>query len=44
MTSEQAAEQAGLYARAFGLRFYDADSHRRLFSLPRYLRQELYRH
>ncbi|MDQ6824756.1 MAG: spermidine synthase, partial [Candidatus Eremiobacteraeota bacterium] len=39
MTSEDAAKAAQLYARACGgLRFYDAQSHRRLFNLPRYLR------
>ena len=37
--SEDAAEAAAAYAkRCSGLRFYDAESHRGLFNLPRYLR------
>jgi len=37
--SEQAARRAGVYAAACaGLRFYDAEAHRALFNLPRYLR------
>jgi spermidine synthase len=40
MTSPDAADAAQAHARACGgLRFYDAESHRRLFSLPRYLRE-----
>ncbi len=39
MTSEAAATAAEAHARrCSGLRFYDAASHRRLFNLPRYLR------
>jgi spermidine synthase len=40
MTSADAAKAAQTYARSVGgLRFYDAESHRRLFNLPRYLRE-----
>ncbi len=40
MLSEAAAGAAQEHARACGgLRFYDAESHRRLFNLPRYLRE-----
>ncbi len=39
-TSEDAAVAADTHARACGgLRHYDAESHRRLFNLPRYLRE-----
>jgi spermidine synthase len=40
MTSDHAANAAQLHARACGgLRYYDAETHRRLFNLPRYLRE-----
>lgn len=40
MTSDDAARAAQAHARrSGGLRFYDATSHRRLFNLPRYLRE-----
>lgn len=40
MRSEVAASAAQAYASACdGLRFYDGESHRRLFNLPRYLRE-----
>jgi spermidine synthase len=40
MRSDEAAEAAQAHARSCGaLRFYDAESHRRLFNLPRYLRE-----
>jgi spermidine synthase len=40
MGSEEAAHAAQAHARACGgLRFYDAESHRRLFNLPRFLRE-----
>jgi spermidine synthase len=40
MSSEEAATKAQAHASACGgLRFYDAESHRRLFNLPRYLRE-----
>ena len=40
MASENAANAARVYARKCGgLRYYDAESNRRLFNLPRYLRE-----
>jgi spermidine synthase len=40
MRSEAAAQAAQIYASACGgLRFYDAESHRGLFNVPRYLRE-----
>ncbi len=40
MGSEEAAQAAQAHARACrGLKFYDAESHRGIFNLPRYLRE-----
>ena len=39
MGSVDAANAAQVHARRCVLRFYDAESHRRLFNLPRYLRE-----
>ena len=40
MAAEDAADAAQVHARRCGgLQFYDAESHRRLFNLPRYLRE-----
>jgi len=39
LRTDAAAQRAGAYSKACGgLRFYDAESHRALFNLPRYLR------